>query len=50
VPTHPPPSSRPCRLRHPEERFGHTVVTTIMIFTPVLNRDGKGGHSPADAL
>jgi hypothetical protein len=45
-----PPSSRPCRLCHPEERFGHTIVTTIMISTPVLNRDGQGGRSPANAL
>lgn len=37
-------------IRTVQELLGHTDVKTSMIDTHVLNRCGKGGRSPADAL
>jgi len=37
-------------IRTVQELLGHTDVRTTMIYTPVLNRGGKGVRSPADAL
>ena len=37
-------------IRTVQELLGHKDVNTTMIFTHVLNRDGRGIHSPADRL
>ena len=33
-----------------QELLGHGDIRTIMIYTHVWNRGGKGVHSPADRL
>lgn len=37
-------------IRTVPELFGHRDVSTTMIYTRVLNRDGRGVRSPADGL
>ena len=37
-------------IRTVQELLGHKDVSTIMIYTHVLNRGGRGVHSPADQL
>ena len=37
-------------IRTVQEVLGHKDVSTTMIYTHVLNRGGKGVHSPADRL
>jgi integron integrase len=37
-------------IRTVQELLGHTDVRTTMIYTHVLNRGGKGVHSPLDGL
>jgi site-specific recombinase XerD len=37
-------------IRTVQELLGHRSVRTTMIYTHVLNRGGRGVHSPADAL
>ena len=46
---------RGCPGSHPEHGDtlklpGHAEISTAMIYTHVLNRDGKGVQSPLDAL
>ncbi len=37
-------------IRTVQELLGHRDVSTMMIYTHVLNRGGRGVRSPADAL
>ncbi len=37
-------------IRTVQELLGHNDVSTIMVYTHVLNRGGKGVRSPADGL
>ena len=37
-------------IRTVQELLGHAHVETTMIYTPVLNRGGRGVQSPADRL
>ena len=37
-------------IRTVQELLGHKDVSATMIYTHVLNRGGKGVHSPADQL
>ena len=37
-------------IRTSQELLGHRDVSTTMIYTPVLNRGGRGVSSPADRL
>ena len=39
-----------CAIRTVRELFGHQDVRTTMIYTHVLNRGGRGVHSPVDTL
>ena len=39
-----------CHIRTVQELWGHKDVSTMMIYTHVLNRGGKGVFSPADKL
>jgi site-specific recombinase XerD len=37
-------------IRRMQELRGHSDVRTMMLYTRVLNRGGRGVHSPADRL
>ena len=44
------PAERGYGIRTVQELLGHQDVRTTMIYTPVLNRGGRGVRSPADSL
>jgi len=50
VPALSPPSSRPRRLRAPQERLGHMAVTVTLSYTHILNRGGNGCAQPSQHL
>jgi hypothetical protein len=39
-----------CDIPTVQELLGHRELKTMMIWTHVLNRGGRGVHSPADVL